>query len=604
MYGLIFSVLLWLLVLAAIVGAIVYGIVTLNRRGRDFGEVDTGIGTVRRLYFYTVTFVALMMAASGVTEIAHYVLDAITDTEIDGPSRIRLATGLSLTIVGLPLWGFHWRLIARQVKEIPVETRSVLRKVYLYLVLAVAAAITVVTAVTVLQWILSNRSFSEYSMAGVVVWAGVWAYHWRMETAEGQPTPETLAIRRLYLYLVAAGTLVTAATGIGMIIGGILTEAYDAIASVETLDGPGLWSSSAKIVLSLLLVPGGVWAAHWLYFARRDSDSTLRQLYLYGLTMLGGLATVLLALGLIIGDVLIWTIGVPDQDAAADHFGFLPWALTSLLVGGGVLAYHWYAARAEEGASELGARGAPGSFPYLLALIGLALLAVATVTVVAATIGVLAETDRTTLVGADLWRNKIAVGITLGLLGGPLWGYFWSAVQRRVREEGVEEQASLPRRQFTFAVLGVGMIALVVSLSFFLFVLLRELLDGDLSQVLPDTRGSIGVIVAAAIFVPYHWMVYRTDRRAIAEMESTGDEPQARKVVTALVDRTGSAFLAGLEAALGYKISVLDWADTGAGLPQMSEADLDELVRIISDATGPNVLLVPDGDTFKVFSYR
>ena len=593
-----------LLILAAIVGGIVYGIVILTRRGRDFGEADTGIGTVRRLYFYTVTFMALIMAASGVTEIAHYVLDAITDTEIDGPSRIRLATGLSLTIVGLPLWGFHWRLIARQLNEIPVETRSVLRKVYFYLVLAVAAAITMTTAITVLQWLLSNRSFSGYSMAGVVVWAGVWAFHWRMERDEGQPTPETLAIRRLYLYLVAAGTLITASTGIGILVGGILTEAYDAIASVKTLGGTGLWSSSAKIALSLVLVPGGVWAAHWLYFARRDYDSTLRQLYLYGLTILGGLVTVLFALGLIIGDVLVWTIGVPDQPAAADHFGFLPWALASLFVGGGVLAYHLYAARAEEEVSELGARGAPGSFPYLLALIGLVMLAVAIVTVVTTAIGVLVESDRTALVGADLWRNQLAVGITLGLLGGPLWGYFWAAVQRRVREEGVAEQASLPRRQFTFAVLGIGMIALVVSVSFFLFVFLRELLDGDLSQVLPDTKGSIGVIVAAAIFVPYHWMVYRSDRRATTELEGADEEPRARKAVTALVDRTGAAFLAGLEAALGYKISVLDWADTGAGLPEMSEAALEELAQRVGDAAGPNVLLVPDDDTIRVLSYR
>ena len=587
----------------AIVAAIVYGIVALARRRRQFGEVDTGIGTVRRLYFYTVTFVALMMAASGVTEIAHYILDELASSSLVEPSRIRLATGLSLTIVGLPLWAVHWRLITKQVREIPVETRSIVRKAYLYLVLAVAAGIVIGTAVTVLQWLMDNRSFSGYSAAAVVVWGGVWAFYWRLEAEEGQPTPDTRAVRRLYLYLVAAVTLITAAIGIGMLTAGILREAYDAIASTEALNRPGLWSSPAKIALSLVLVPGAVWAAHWLYFARRDYESTLRQLYVYGV-VLGGVVTVLTAVGIIIGDALIWTIGVPDQESAADHFNFLPAALASLIVAGGILAYHAYAAREEAEAATPASKGARSTYPYLLALVGLVPVAAAIVAVVATAIDILAGDDGSSLVGADQWRNAIAISITLGLLGTPIWGYYWASIQRRVSAGGAEARMGLARRLFIFAVLGAGMIALLISVSVFLFVFLRELLDGDLSTVLPDTRYGIGAIVAAAVFVPYYWMVYRADRQATAELEGTVEEPRVRKAVTVLVNEAATAFVGELEAVLGYRVSPLNWADPDASLPEVSEDELQGLAQRISDASGANVLLVPEGTTMRVLSYR
>ena len=43
----------------------IYGIAAWRRRRVD-DEADPGIGTVRRLYFYIVSFVALMMASNGI----------------------------------------------------------------------------------------------------------------------------------------------------------------------------------------------------------------------------------------------------------------------------------------------------------------------------------------------------------------------------------------------------------------------------------------------------------------------------------------------------------------------------------------------------------
>ena len=598
----IFFGLIWLLVPVALIGAVVYGVMAVTRRGREFAAVDPGIGTVRRLYFYVVSFVALMMATVGVVQIGQYLLDSLFGGDVLSPSKVRLAVGLSLTIVGLPLWGVHWRIIGRYIRDLPVETRSVVRKVYLYISLAASTGVAVGAAVSILRWILGNESFSGYPWAAIVVWGTVWAFHWRLEAREGQPTPETRAVRRLYVYSVAAGMLVVAALGVGQLVHIILREAYAGLTSVTLLARSGLWAEPTRDAVSLALVAGPVWAAHWLYFARRDFESVLRQLYLYALSIFGGISTLLAALGITLYGVLVWSIGVPEHESAAAHFRFFPGALASLIVAGGILAYHGSVAKAEARLPGPEPLGGQVSYPYALAALGLGTLAGGIVTLVSTAIGMLVESGRTALVGEDVWRNMLALSITLGVLGAPMWGYYWSIIQRRVNAGGPEERRGLPRRIFIFAVLGVGMLVLLGSLSHLIFVFLNELLGGDLSKVLRDTKVSIAIVVAAAIFLPYYWMVYRTDRReapALVEEE----RHRKRKAVTVLAREGEAGFLRQLEAVLGYGVSSLQSADPDAGLPELSDDEYLDLAERINDVAGPNVLLVADGATVRLLSY-
>ena len=592
------------LVPVVIVTGVVYGILSLKKKKRTFVELDTGIGSIKLLYFYTVTFVALMMASSGITEIAHYILDAITDTEIDGPSRIRLATGLSLTTVGVPLWAFHWNLITKQIKNNPLEKRSLIRKIYFYLVLAISLVILIGAAITVFQWIMNNRPFSGYSTASILIWAVVWIFHWRVESDEGQLTPEIVVIRRLYIYLVATITLIIASTAAGMLLAGIMSGIYDALTSIGDLARPDFWNPSTKTLLSFILIPGTTWAGHWLYFARSDYDSILRQLYIYGISILGSIVALLLALSVMIYGVLVWVLGVPDDTSASSHFGFLPAALASVLVGSSILTHHWHVAKREEDTSFLQSRRAPRSFPYVVAMIGLIMLSVATVTTVSISIGLLVESAEKTLTGSAIWRNQIMLVFTLGLLGAPLWGYCWFHPQRQAKESELEIQNRIARRNFSLAVSGIGMVSLAACISFSLFVFLRELLDGNLSEVLPATKVSLGVIVAAGIFVPYHWMVYKRDRYILPELKARKETPHLQKSITVLANLDGADFVSRLETNMGCDINALTWVDNNASFPKLQESDIQKLAQGIREANGPNILLIPDNTTIRILSYR
>ena len=256
--------------------------------------MDPRIGTIRRLYFYVVSFVALMMAANGLVQIGRYVLDDLFGGEILSSSPTALAIGASLLLVGLPIWVFHWRMVHRSLQEFPVERRSLVRKPYMYLVLGVAVGLVIGATVGALQWLFGDRSFSGYQWTAIVVWLVVWAFHWRLESAEGQPATETRAIRRLYLYLVSLATLGMVAFGLARVVHFILTEGYDSIITESVLvpTDAGLWRLAMRESLALAMVGGVAWGVHWLYLARRDFGSVLRQVYLF-FSLLGGVVTVL-----------------------------------------------------------------------------------------------------------------------------------------------------------------------------------------------------------------------------------------------------------------------------------------------------------------------
>ena len=603
LFGLVFS-----LVPLGVIAAFVYVVYVVVQRSRTsrLETADPGIGTLRRLYFYIISFVALMMAGNGLVQVLQYVLEGLSG-DVVSPSQTRLAVGGSLMIVGIPLWLVHWLLVQRQVKRLPVETRSLARKLFVYAVLGVAIGFVMATAVSLLHWIFGLSSFSGFPLAAIIIWGGVWAFHWRTEKAEGQPTPETLGIRRLYIYLVSLVSLTMLVVGSGIAIHIVLLEGYESLASLSVLvpEQVGLWRETMRKALAAALVGGAVWGVHWLSFARTDRGSLLRQIYLNVFAVMGGVVTILVSVGIILNGGMEWLLGVPWDGTTAERFRFLPGALASLSVGIGLSAYHWTVVRGEADFSDDEPEALGGSYPYVLAALGLVALVTGIHALVNGAISIFIESSRDLVVGEEVWRKPIALSATLGILGIPLWGYFWRTAQLQVAATGSEARALLARRIFIFGVLGVGMLALVGSASGLIFVFLRDVLgDGLGTDSLRDAKVPLGFIVAAAVFVPYYWTVYRQDRQAEPEGVLDTVEPRVQKEVTVLVSEGGDAFVRSLEAALGYRVSILRRADPMADLPELGDAEYDELVQRVVDAAGRNVLVVPGGRAVSVMSYE
>ena len=596
-----------------IIGLIIYGIVVWRRRASEHAQdddTDPGIGTVRRLYFYLVAFVSLMMSVSGIVLLIQFIFDSIFGGEVISDSTTMLAGGVSLLIVGAPLWYFHWRYIQRVVVEQPVETRSILRKLYIYITLAVAGSILIYTALNLLNWIFRTDDFSGYDLAALIIWGAVWAFHWLIEEREGQSSPETRAIRRLYIYIASLVGLVMLSLGVGRVLYFILLEGYNAATSTPLLtDDSGLWRHAMREMLAVAIVGAATWALHWLYIARRDYDSVLRQVYLYIFAILGGVVATLTALGIIIHEFLTWAFGTYSADTVAQHFEFLPGSVAMLAGGAALWAYHWHRVRYEadeSGGTTLSARRA---YTYILTAIGTGALAVAIFMVVSAALKLILASFGDVVVGGDQWKRPLINIITLAVLGGPVWGYYWQNIQSRTLALETDERQATSRRIFLFAALGIGVLALLGSVSALLFMFLRDLLDVSLSLgTLDDMVEPIAIIAAAAAFLPYYWGVYRQDQGAAPEVElepvleaAEGQPP--RKQVTLLAAVDADALVGQIQDVLGYDIDTLPWADSDAATPALTDEECAHIAQSIADAPGSYVLLIPDTGTVRVLSH-
>ena len=226
MLEIVFVAFAFLVQIGILVG-IAYAIYAWVRRGNDSdSEPDPGMGTLKRIYFYGISFAALMTCVAGISLAVQSLLNTLFDGQALSISSSALAWGLSLLIVGLPIWWFHWRYILRSVAETPFERGSVVRKLYIYLSLGVALGFLMGTGYEILKWAMMAGEFPEFSLASILPWAMVWGYHWQIESAEERVSAETRAIRRLYLYAVSFVGVVMFGVGAGSIVHALLEDGY------------------------------------------------------------------------------------------------------------------------------------------------------------------------------------------------------------------------------------------------------------------------------------------------------------------------------------------------------------------------------------------
>ncbi|MDQ2690934.1 MAG: DUF5671 domain-containing protein [Chloroflexota bacterium] len=112
----------------------------LNRHIEAVGD-PVRQSALKRLYYYILAFLGLVVAFVGVATLFSFIIDMLTGTAVlmSEFTRGSLATSISSLIVGVPLWLSAWRPMQAEALA-SGETgdharRSLIRKFYLYLVL-------------------------------------------------------------------------------------------------------------------------------------------------------------------------------------------------------------------------------------------------------------------------------------------------------------------------------------------------------------------------------------------------------------------------------------------------------------------------------------
>lgn len=566
-------------------------IIALALRSRSGGG-DPGIGTTRRIFLYGLAFAALVTASSGLVMLVGALLSAVSGDVIAGDGASALAFGIAAGGVGFAVWALLWRAAQRSVERHPAEAESVGRKVYVYLSLG-AAAITIAFSLTLyIGDLIDGAGAGLPDLAVPLVWAAVWAFHWRIESAEGQPSQAGAAIRRLYVYTLSSYGLILLAAGAAILAGALLNAGYHTVFNGgDEADGlPEAWSFA--------IVGAALWGTHWLWFARGDA-SGIRQAVLYVLGVFGGTAASTGALSTFLVILISWPVDSEPGRSSLEHFNALPETFAVLLVTVAVAVYHGRTALAEaEAAPGQGIR-ARRAYRYLSAAIGLGTLWVALALLIAVAVGLAVPSAQGSFAGQRWWGMPLSIGITLLLVGGGLWGWHWPRLLRAGRSDS-DERASLSRRAYVFTTFGVSVATALISLITLLYGLLEAVLNNELSTATLDGgKWALGVVVTAAAVSVYHWLVLREDAAATPAKEEPSGPVPLGKSVTALVSADATGLVDTLERALGTSIERRIRADA-AGAPSLSDDEVAAMAERIRSAPGSEIVLVVERDGVRI----
>jgi hypothetical protein len=127
----------------------------IQREAASYGDSPES-ALVRRIYYYTVAAIGLILTWLGLVELLRVLLDVLTPAEAALSGLFwakQLANGLSLLAVGAPVWALHWRTVQSVARRIDAEGQaervSWPRRLYLYAVALAGALIMLYYLTTV-----------------------------------------------------------------------------------------------------------------------------------------------------------------------------------------------------------------------------------------------------------------------------------------------------------------------------------------------------------------------------------------------------------------------------------------------------------------------
>lgn len=182
-------------------------------------------------------------------------------------------------------------------------------------------------------------------------------------------------------------------------------------------------------------------------------------------------------------------------------------------------------------------------------------------------------------------RNLLVGGISALLVGGTLWWATW----RPMTASTPARVATIGRRAYLVVIFGVSALVALITLLVIGFQLFSFVLDGgDGESFIERSRQAIGLLIATVIVAVYHFAIWQRDRASGA-----GQEP-VRTIdrVTLVASAHGAELADAIRSATGARVAVLLRADAAGGDTSAS-AITAAVAAALDGVEAPHVLVLP-----------
>ncbi|MEN8173558.1 MAG: DUF5671 domain-containing protein [Chloroflexota bacterium] len=332
----------------------------------------------RRIYRYIWVLYGLIMLVVGMVQVLQFIFST---AEMVGSSRSSmLSNGLTLLVVGIPVWLYAWLQVQKSLKD-PEEKTSLLRRVILSILNLIGAGGVLIPAGIILtivfQAILGKPfTFSAFMneisvpLSTLITLGGLWFYFGRMLQAEIEwlpDSPRRAALRRIYFYLLAFCGLAASFLGVFMLLSFLSDLAFDAPA----VSGEYWLQTRLSIALATIAVGLPLWIKTWqpmVAEALQEDESgdharrsLIRKIYLYLAIFVGVMGTMGSA-GALLYQLINALLGSTQSDFLRTVFTMIELLLLFI----GLMVYHWRALRKDTALAEAAIQDRYTQFPVLL----------------------------------------------------------------------------------------------------------------------------------------------------------------------------------------------------------------------------------------------
>ena len=544
----------------------------------------------RRIYFYCISFIGIIMFANGSIQLIDYLILKLTSNTLLSIEPEQLAAGISLLLVGVPIWFFHWHFINAQIRKDPSEGTSEVRVFYLFLICSISISLVSKNLFVFLNFILDTRPINYSSVCSVLIWGTLWALHWNEIKRDKKSfnSATQFLINETYIYIISYIGLILMAIGTGAIINTIFQETYVTFASTQifNLNDNSLFWQSIKRNLALVLLGILLWGYHWYFLSVKSKKGSIGKFYSYAICILiGGIPVIISMIGII-------------QSLFKFSFYSLPFFLALGFVSSCIFYYHVVYIRNKNIYYEVNQSTRIFLYSFLFislftVFIGLILLSNSSISILLIS---LKYNQNSLLYNHSNVLGFIFDSVSMLLIGGSIWVFCLSRINSRIKT-GLDIQSSIRKIYFT-SVLGIVItIAALASTSLLFITILQLLKNGDTieSITLP-----LSILISIVLIAPYHYKRYGMENLKSKHSSKISSNP---KIITILSRSSDRLFINEIEKLLGYKVNAVQWNNEGVNRINTHKINVDELVTVITQENGPNVLIIPDINGVKVYSH-
>jgi hypothetical protein len=465
--------------------------------------------TIRRFYFYLIALISLEVVVWGVIYLLWY---TVLRKPVAGSSY--LAVGLSLVLVGLPIFLLHWYVAQRDAVHDDEERFTRIRALFLYIIRLAALVPAVQNLIAILnrlvltlmdqpitQALIGKNDTLTDNLAVIAVNLVVWYYFERTLKGEWKacwPGSVLAEVRRFSRYLWTLYGLGLAISGVEQVISFIfyVPEGINITTTVQLGNA-----------LPLVLVGVPLWVFTWrvIHNSLKETDeifSALRLGVLY-LLSLGGSVTTLSTAAFVLYSLLRWWMG--DSMTLAQFFAENNTPLASAATLGFVSAYFGTRLQGEIDARHDNLQRFELRRPYTFILSFLGNFA----TFVGAwfLLFTLAELLISKTSSPSGLRSSLAGSLATIIVGLPVWLRFWMTAQAEalpLSDQGDHARRSLVRKVYLYLAVFATVVTSMVVAGMFFYHIINTLLGNPADEFWLDFTQLGLVLILTLVWLVYH----------------------------------------------------------------------------------------------------